>query len=101
MTSDDRPTVQPAVDPMDDLVLAVRGDGDGSASDYELPPAVTLDQASDVLGLDRTEGLRMAEAGTYPVKVIPVGSEGYRVGTAPLIRAAGLSAVRETLRVEG
>lgn len=85
------------VDPLDDLVLAVRGDG----TDYELPPVVTLDQASDVLGLDRAEGLRMAEAGTYPIKVISVGSEGYRVGTAPLIRAAGLSAVREALRVEG
>ncbi|MER8116288.1 hypothetical protein [Streptomyces sp. NPDC094031] len=101
MTSDDRPTVQPAVDHMDDLVLAVRGDGGGSAPDYELPPAVTLDQASDVLGLNRVVGLRMAEAGAYPVKVIPLGSEGYRVGTAPLIRAAGLDAVREALRVEG
>ncbi|MER7111219.1 hypothetical protein [Streptomyces sp. NPDC000229] len=101
MTSDERPIMRAAVDPLDDLVLAVRGDGNGAAPDYELPPAVTLDKASEVLGLDPAEGLHMAEGGSYPVPVINVGPEGFRVGTALLIRAVGLDRVRRSLRVEG
>lgn len=100
MTSDGRPTVQPGMDPLDELVLAVRGDGNGAASDYELPPSVSLDQASEVLDLDPAEGLRRAEAGTYPVAVIEVG-DSFRVGTARLIKAVGLGKVRDALRVQG
>ncbi|MEV3858462.1 hypothetical protein AB0J38_29625 [Streptomyces sp. NPDC050095] len=98
MTSDEQPTVQAGLDPMDELVLAVRGDEHGTALDYELPPAGTLDRASDILGLDRAEGLRLAQNGDYPVRVINLGPEGFRVGTAPLIRAAGLGSVRRVLR---
>ncbi|MFP3990986.1 hypothetical protein U9R90_26670 [Streptomyces sp. E11-3] len=101
MTSDERPTVQAAMDPIDDMVLAVRGDGNSEAPDYELPLAVPLDTASHVLGLDLAEGLRLAESNTYPVPVINVGEEGFRVGTAPLIRAAGLGKVCKALRVQG
>ncbi|MEU7030064.1 hypothetical protein AB0A60_25705 [Streptomyces sp. NPDC046275] len=101
MTSDDRPTLRAAVDPLDDLVLAVRGDENSGTPEYELPPAVTLDKASEVLGLNPAEGLGLAESGAYPVPVINVGMEGFRVGTAHLIRAVGLDTVRRALRVEG
>lgn len=101
MTSDEQPVIRSAMDPVDDLVIAVRGDGNGTAPDYELPPAVTLDKASEVLGLDPADGLRMAQTDLYPVPVINVGPEGYRVGTAHLIRSAGLDKVRDVLRVQG
>jgi hypothetical protein len=99
--SDDQPIVRAAVDPLDDLVLTVRGDESGTSPDYELPPTVTLDKASELLGLDPSEGLRMAESDSYPAPVINLGPAGFRVGTAPLIRAVGLDAVRRALRVEG
>ncbi|MFF4528170.1 hypothetical protein ACFY1P_02760 [Streptomyces sp. NPDC001407] len=92
--------VQAGMDPLDDLVLAVRGDENSTSPDYELPPAVTLDKASEVLDLDPAEGLRAAQAGTYPVPVISVGKD-FRVGTAHLIRTVGLDRVRAALRVQG
>ncbi|MCC2278904.1 hypothetical protein LKL35_26260 [Streptomyces sp. ET3-23] len=100
MANEEHPTIRAAMDPMDDLVLAVRGDTNGQDPDYELPPSVSLDQASELLDLDPAEGLRRAEAGTYPVAVIAVGSR-YRVGTARLVGAVGLDKVRQALRVEG
>ncbi|MFI9205278.1 hypothetical protein [Streptomyces sp. NPDC053048] len=101
MANDEQPTVRAAMDPLDDMVLAVRGDENSAAPDYELPPAVTLDKASEVLDLDPADGLRMAKAGTYPVPVIDLSEAGYRVGTANLIRAVGLDKVRGVLRVQG
>ncbi|RKN09651.1 hypothetical protein [Streptomyces radicis] len=101
MTSDEQPTVSAAMDPLDDLVLAVRGDQSADASDYELPPAVTLDQASEILGLTPAAGRELVEAERYPVPVIAMGPQTHRVGTAHLIRHAGLSRVREVLRVQG
>ncbi|MER5304576.1 hypothetical protein ABT039_34630 [Streptomyces lasiicapitis] len=101
MTSDEQRTIRAAIDPLDDLVLAVQGDQNNGAPDYELPPAVTLDQASNVLGLDPVQGLRDAQNGTYPVPVINVGPEGFRVGTAYLIKTVGLDKVRDALRVQG
>ncbi|MEU0739243.1 hypothetical protein [Streptomyces sp. NPDC006134] len=100
-TSDGQPTVGAGVDPLDDLVLTVRGDENSAAPDYELPPSVTLDKASEILGLDREGGRRRVKSGSYPVPVIDLGPAGYRVGTAPLIRTAGLDKVREALRVQG
>jgi hypothetical protein len=101
MTGDGQPTVRGGMDPLGDIVLTVRGDSSGTTPDYELPPAVTLDQASVVLGLDPEQGLRDAQNGTYLVPVINVGEEGFRVGTGHLIKAAGLDKVRGTLRVQG
>ncbi|MEU7642217.1 hypothetical protein AB0C11_40435 [Streptomyces sp. NPDC039016] len=101
MTSDERPDVQAGMDPLGDIVLTVRGDGNGGAPDYELPPAVKLDQASEVLGIAPADGLALAKIDGYPVPVIDLGSEGYRVGTAHLIRHAGLDKVRDVLRVRG
>ncbi|MGW1836329.1 hypothetical protein [Streptomyces sp. NPDC002067] len=101
MTNDERPTIRAAVDPVDELVLAVRGDRNATAPDYELPPAVKLDQASEVLGLDAADGRALAEIDGYPVPVINLHEEGFRVGTSHLIRAAGLDKVREALRVQG
>ncbi|MEU1309178.1 hypothetical protein ABZ419_09810 [Streptomyces cinnamoneus] len=100
MTSEEEPTVQAAMDPLDDLVLAVRGDQDGESPDYELPPSVTLDQASEILGLTTEDSRRMQKDGTFPVPVIPIGSTR-RVGTAPLIRTVGLTRVRKALRYRG
>ncbi|MFD7070375.1 hypothetical protein ACFV97_24430 [Streptomyces sp. NPDC059913] len=98
MTSDEQPDVKPGMDPLGDIVLTVRGDGNGSAPDYELPPAVALDQASQILGIGPADGLALAKIDGYPVPVISVGPEGYRVGTAHLIKHAGLDRVREALR---
>ncbi|MFJ9161232.1 hypothetical protein ACIRPS_31030 [Streptomyces griseoviridis] len=101
MTSDEQPDVQAGLDPLGDIVLTVRGDGNGNTPDYELPPAVTLDEASRVLGIDPADGLALAKIDGYPVPVIDVSPEGYRVGTAHLIKHAGLDRVREALRVQG
>lgn len=98
MTSDESPYVCASVGPLGDIVLTVRGDTAGSAPDYELPPAVTLDQASRILGIEPADGLALAQIDGYPVPVIDVGPEGYRVGTAHLIEHAGLDRVRAELR---
>ncbi|MER6364991.1 hypothetical protein [Kitasatospora sp. NPDC001527] len=97
MTDNERPEIRPGVDPLDDLVITVRGDGTGTAPNYELPPTVSLNTASAILGLPADVGRRRAADGTYPVDVITLGATR-RVGTAPLIRAAGLDKVREALR---
>ncbi|MFJ5889949.1 hypothetical protein [Streptomyces californicus] len=101
MTSDEQPAISAGMDPLGDIVLTVRGDKNGSAPDYELPLAVTLDQASHALGIAPEDGLALAKIDGYPVPVIDVDPEGYRVGTAHLIRHAGLDRVRENLRVQG
>lgn len=81
-------------------MLTVRGDDSGTTPDYELPASVSLDQASAILGLPPADGLRLAGLGAYPVPVLDLGSTR-RVGTAHLIRAAGLDKVREVLRTKG
>ncbi|MFF4771120.1 hypothetical protein [Streptomyces sp. NPDC001255] len=98
MTDDEQPKVSAGMDPLGDIVLTVRGDQSGSAPDYELPTAVKLDQASRILGIDPADGLALAKIDGYPVDVIDVGPEGYRVGTAHLIRHVGIDRVREALR---
>jgi len=99
MTSE--PIVDAGVDPLGDLVLTVRGDRNSTVPDYELPPAVPLDLASKVLGIDAADGLALAEIDGYPVPVITVHEKGFHVGTAHLIRAGGLAPVRKALRVRG
>ncbi|MFJ4794029.1 hypothetical protein [Kitasatospora purpeofusca] len=92
------PGVAAGVDPVGDLVLAVRG-AEGPFPDYELPVTVTLDDASMMLGIYPSDGLVAAKADKYPVPVIKVGSK-YRVGTAHLIRVLGLEGVRTAIRLE-
>lgn len=98
MTNDDRPNISGGMDPLGHIVVTVRGDSNAPSPDYELPPAVTLDQASKVLGLNSQAGLVDAQNGTYPVPVIGVGKAGFRVGTGHLIKAVGLDRVRDALR---
>lgn len=89
------------MDPLGDFVISVRGHGADDAQDYELPPAVTLDVASAVLDLDPEDGLLKAQTDLYPVPVINLHEEGFRVGTAHLIRRVGLDRVRADLRFQG
>ncbi|MGW5119646.1 hypothetical protein ACWEQ8_30000 [Streptomyces noursei] len=101
MSTKEQPTIRAAKDPMGELVLSVRGDRNSNTPDYELPPAVQLDQASEVLGLDAADGRALAKIDGYPVPVINLRKDEYQVGTAFLIRAAGLGKVRQALRVTG
>ncbi|MEU3060663.1 hypothetical protein [Streptomyces subrutilus] len=101
MTSDERPDVQAGMDPLGDIVLTVRGDGNGSAPDYELPPTVPLAKAAEVLDMDPADALVQAREGLFPERVIDVGDEPgvkFSVPVAPLIRRVGLDRVREVLR---
>ncbi|MFI6525021.1 hypothetical protein [Streptomyces uncialis] len=101
MTSDERPTVTPGMDPLGDIVLTVRGDRNGSTPDYELPPTVPLAKAAEVLGIDPADALVQAREGLFPERVIDVGGKPgatFSVPVAPLIRRVGLDRVREVLR---
>lgn len=101
MTSDERPVVAPGMDPLGDIVLTVRGDQNGSTPDYELPPSVSLDQASKALDIAVEDGRALAKIDGYPLTLIDLGPEGYRVGTMHLIDHVGLDRVRKVLRVQG
>ncbi|MFF7689731.1 hypothetical protein ACFZB6_26750 [Streptomyces syringium] len=104
MTSDEQPTVSGGMDPLGEIVLAVRGDGNGSAPDYELPPTVPLAKAAEILGMHFADALVQARSGLLPERVIDVGDEPgtkFSVPVAPLIRRVGLDRVREALRVQG
>ncbi|MFJ7250773.1 hypothetical protein ACIQWA_39880 [Kitasatospora sp. NPDC098652] len=100
--TDEQPVIGPALDPAADLVLAVRGDNSATAPDYELPPTVPLDTASEILGIPVADGRKLAKTGGYHalVKVIPVGRK-FVASTAGLIQAVGLDKVREVLRPPG
>lgn len=75
-----------------------RGEISDGATPTKLPLAVTLDRASEVLDLPAEEGRQRAANATYPVPILNLGSEGYRVSTANLVRAAGLRRVQDVLR---
>ncbi|MFE2409856.1 hypothetical protein ACFXDE_16090 [Kitasatospora sp. NPDC059408] len=106
MTADDptpdapppAPLVAPGMDPLGDLVLAVRGSGP-PYPDYELPLTVSLDDACMMLGIYPSDGLVAAKAGTFPIDVIKLGTR-FRVSTAVLIRKLGLEGVRDAIRLE-
>ncbi|WP_418956837.1 hypothetical protein [Streptomyces tritici] len=101
MTSNERPDVQAGMDPLGDIVLTVRGDGNSNAPDYELPPTVPLDSAARILDMDPADALVQAREGLFPERVIDVGDEPgtrFSVPVAPLIRRVGLDRVREALR---
>ncbi|MFB6955233.1 hypothetical protein ACFCXP_36940 [Streptomyces niveus] len=101
MTSDERPDVRAGMDPLGDIVLTVRGDQNGSAPDYELPPTVPLDTAARILDMDPADALVQAREGLFPERVIDVGDQPgtrFSVPVAPLVRRVGLDRVRETLR---
>ncbi|QDQ12480.1 hypothetical protein [Streptomyces spectabilis] len=104
MTSDEQPTVGAGMDPLGHIVLTVRGDGNSSAPDYELPPTVPLATAARILDMDPADALVRAREGLFPERVIDVGDEPgvkFSVPVAPLIRRVGLDRVREALRVKG
>ncbi|MER5883074.1 hypothetical protein ABT160_04525 [Streptomyces sp. NPDC001941] len=63
----------------------------------ELPPVVTLSQASQILGISAANGLALAKIDGYPLPLADV-PEGYGVGTADLVRHAGEERVREVLQ---
>ncbi|MER8067179.1 hypothetical protein ABTZ59_02530 [Streptomyces sp. NPDC094034] len=101
MTSDERPTVSGGMDPLGDIVLTVRGDQNGNAPDYELPPTVPLDTAARILDIDPADALVQAREGLFPERVFDVGDDPgvkFSVPVAPLIRRVGLDPVREALR---
>ncbi|MFI0262093.1 hypothetical protein ACH4OW_23985 [Streptomyces sp. NPDC017056] len=104
MTRDERPTVSGGMDPLDDIVLTVRGDKNSNTPDYELPPTVPLDMAARILDMDPADALVQAREGLFPERIIDVGDDPGRkfsVPVAPLIRRVGLDRVREVLRVQG
>ncbi|MFJ4701969.1 hypothetical protein ACIP5N_27800 [Streptomyces sp. NPDC088768] len=104
MANDGQPEVSAGVDPLGDLVLTVRGHGNGDDPDYELPPTVPLAQAAEILGLDPADALARARAGTFPGPCFDVGEEPgtrYSVPVAPMIRRVGADRVRAMLRATG
>lgn len=62
-----------------------------------LPTVVPLDTASRALGIGRTRGQQMAKAGTYPVRVLTVGTHR-KVASADLLEYLGLEVPETPLR---
>lgn len=70
--------------------------GDLSAHDVlSWPPTVDLPTGGKALGISRDKAYRLARAGEFPVKLIPVGPS-YRVVTADLIRILELDSLTGT-----
>jgi hypothetical protein len=55
-----------------------------------LPVVIDLDTANRALGIGRSTGYALAKVGTYPVKVLRLGS-AYRVVTADLLVLLGVA----------
>jgi excisionase family DNA binding protein len=61
-----------------------------SLPDPLLEPTIDVERAASLLGIGRTKAYELARAGRFPVPLLACGRR-YRVPSAPLLDALGLS----------
>lgn len=50
------------------------------------PPTTSMEDASRALGISKSHGYKLAKAGRFPCRIVPLGDDRVRIVTASLLK---------------